>query len=206
MNGKMKFGYFGIEKDEAVKPSKVEIYKEPSYVEVVDNRIYFYSDVYAENILKLNKSIRETAIQLERVAIQQENQAAKIFLHVHSYGGSLLAGFAAMDEVIGCRVPIVSIIDGAVASAASFFTVSAKHRIIRPHAYVLIHQLSSIYWGKYYELRDEMDNLDRFMYMIRKVYSEYSKVPCDKLDEILKHDLWFDAKTALEYGIVDEIR
>jgi len=26
-----------------------------------------------------------------------------------------------------------------------------------------------------------------------------------KLNEILKHDLWFDSKTCLEYGLVDEI-
>ncbi|GAI73882.1 unnamed protein product, partial [marine sediment metagenome] len=26
-----------------------------------------------------------------------------------------------------------------------------------------------------------------------------------KLDEILKHDLWFEADQCLEYGLVDEI-
>ena len=27
----------------------------------------------------------------------------------------------------------------------------------------------------------------------------------DKMDEILKHDIWWDAEQCLEYGLVDEI-
>jgi len=44
------------------------------------------------------------------------------------------------------------------------------------------------------------------MKMIQDVYCQYTKVSADKISEILQHDLWFDAKMALEYGIVDEIR
>ena len=41
--------------------------------------------------------------------------------------------------------------------------------------------------------------------MIKELYKSYTKLPAKKLDEILKHDLWFDAKTCLEYKLVDEI-
>ena len=40
---------------------------------------------------------------------------------------------------------------------------------------------------------------------IKSVYKEYTKVPMKKLDEILKHDLLWDANTCLKYGLVDEI-
>ena len=40
---------------------------------------------------------------------------------------------------------------------------------------------------------------------IKNVYKEYTKVPVKKLDEILKHDLLWDAKKCLDYGLVDEI-
>ena len=192
--------------DEAQEVKRSEIYKEPSYVETVENRIYFYSEVYSENVLQLNRRLREVSHQLVTTATHQEHEPANIFLHVHSYGGSLLAGFAAMDEVLQCQVPVTTIIDGAAASAASFITIAGKHRIIRPHASVLIHQLSSIYWGKYSELKDEMKNLDMYMDMIKSVYKQYTNVPPEKLDEILEHDIWFDAQRALDLGIVDEIR
>lgn len=41
--------------------------------------------------------------------------------------------------------------------------------------------------------------------MIKDIYSEYTEVPEKELDGILKHDIWFDAKTCLKYKLVDEI-
>ena len=43
------------------------------------------------------------------------------------------------------------------------------------------------------------------MEMIKKLYKEYTKVPDKELDEILKHDLWWDAKKCLDYGLIDKI-
>ena len=73
------------------------------------------------------------------------------------------------------------------------------------NSYMLIHQLSSSLWGKYSEIEDEKKNLDLMMETIKSVYKEYTKVPMRKLDEILKHDLLWDAKMCLKYGLVDEV-
>ena len=73
------------------------------------------------------------------------------------------------------------------------------------HSYMLIHQLSSGMWGKYQEMKDEMDNCDRLMEAIKRIYEEHTKVPKKEMDKILKHDLWWDAETCLKYGLVDEI-
>ena len=51
---------------------------------------------------------------------------------------------------------------------------------------MLIHQLSTNFWGKYSEFEDEKDNLYFMMKTIKRVYKEYTKVPMGKLDEILK--------------------
>ena len=54
-------------------------------------------------------------------------------------------------------------------------------------------------------MKDEMENVDNMMKTIREIYLEYTKIPKKKLNEILEHDLWFDAETCLKYGLVDEI-
>jgi ATP-dependent protease ClpP protease subunit len=41
---------------------------------------------------------------------------------------------------------------------------------------------------------------------IKAIYKAHTKVPMKKLDEILKHDLWFDANKCLQLGLVDEIK
>jgi len=43
------------------------------------------------------------------------------------------------------------------------------------------------------------------MLLLKDIYKAYTNLPMKKLNEILKHDLWFDSKTCLEYGLVDEI-
>ena len=40
---------------------------------------------------------------------------------------------------------------------------------------------------------------------IKDVYKKYTKLPMKQLDEILKHDLMWDAQTCLDYGMIAEI-
>ena len=73
------------------------------------------------------------------------------------------------------------------------------------HSFMLIHQLSSVMWGKYEDLKDDMKNNDLLMKTIKDIYVEHTKIPKRQLNKILKHDLWWDAETCLKYGLVDEI-
>jgi len=194
------------EEPEGKKPgSQIEKNSRPSFVEVVENRIYFYSHIETEKILQLNRNIRSMGINLQREATIQNRQPANIYLHIQSYGGSIFAGLAGMDEIINSVVPVHTMVDGCCASAATFLSVCGKKRFINRHAYMLIHQISSFMWGKYEDFKDEMENLDKLMLMIREIYGEYTTVPIKKLEGILKHDLWFDANECKEYGMVDEI-
>ena len=70
---------------------------------------------------------------------------------------------------------------------------------------MLIHQLSSMSWGKMDELEDEMENLKELMRRIKLIYKNKTKIDKKNLDEILKHDLWWDAKKCLKMGLVDKI-
>ena len=175
------------------------------YLEITNNRIYFYSGVETKNVLGLNKALRELSAEIRHSSAVLECQPAGIFLHVNSHGGDLFAGLAAMDEIRKSKVEITSIIDGCAASAATLMSIAADKRLMNKHAYMLIHQLSSGMWGKYREMKDEIENVDNMMKTIRDVYLEYTKIPKKKLNEILDHDLWLDAETCLKYGLVDEI-
>ena len=41
---------------------------------------------------------------------------------------------------------------------------------------------------------------------IKKIYKLHTSIPVKELNEILKHDLWLDAKKCLKWGLVDEIK
>jgi ATP-dependent protease ClpP protease subunit len=176
-------------------------------VETIGNRIYFYSDVTRKEILKLNKEIVQLDNGLMTNALEWSSpqDAVPIFLHINSNGGSVFDAFAAVDYIRNAKTPTISVIDGCAASAATIMSVVADKRLINKHAYMLIHQLSSWCYGKYEELIDDMKNNDELMKRIKEIYRENTKIPEKKLKEILKRDLWLDAETCLECGLVDEI-
>ena len=196
--------WLGQDQEEEPKAGEILV-KEPAVIESVNNRIYFYSEISRESVLKLNRELYEKGSNLLARSIYEGTEVTSIQLHINSYGGSIFAGLACLDEIINCPVPVNTVIDGCCASAGTFLSVVGKRRFIKRHAFMLVHQLQSVMWGKYQEFEDEMENLKRLMKMIKDIYKEYTNLPMKNLDEILKHDLWFDAETCLKYGLVDEI-
>ena len=128
-----------------------------------------------------------------------------IKLFINSGGGTIVSGIASMDTILRSKVPVWTYVDGFSASAATFMTVVGNRRFMSRNSYMLVHQLSTQFWGTYSNFEDEKQNLDLMMRNIKNIYKEYTKIPMKKLDEILKHDLMWDADTCLKYGMIDEI-
>ena len=171
---------------------------------VVENNIYFYGDISEANALELNAALYEMDKKLSVTNVFLDIKPI-INLHINSYGGSLFAGLATVDVIRNLKSDVHSIVEGAAASAATIISVACKKRSMGKYSKMLIHQLSSTTYGKYNELEDDMVNNTHLMETIKSIYKAYTNVPMKKLNEILKHDLWFDSKTCLELGLVDEI-
>jgi ATP-dependent Clp protease protease subunit len=170
------------------------------------NKIYFYSGVTRQDNLQLNKLLLNTGQKMESIRLcYQLPEPPKVYLHINSYGGSVFAGFSSVDYIKNCPAPVVSIIDGCAASAATIMSVVAKERYIHEHSFMLIHQISSGMWGKFEDMKDDMKNNELLMKKIIGIYQEHTKLPKSKITQILKRDLWWDAKTCLKYGLVDDI-
>ena len=173
-------------------------------IRVVENTVYFYGDITESNMLDLNSTLHAVDKKLQ-ISGQFLEVTPVINLYINSYGGSLFAGLATVDTIRRLKSEVHSVIDGAAASAATIISTSCAKRSIGKYSKMLIHQLSAGAYGKYTELEDDMENNKHLMETIKSIYKEYTKVPMKKLNEILKHDLWFDSKTCLELGLVDEI-
>ena len=70
---------------------------------------------------------------------------------------------------------------------------------------MLVHQLSSSFWGKMNEIEDEVQNLEKLMKVIKNIYKKNTEIPEDEISEILKHDIWWDSKKCKRLGLVDKI-
>jgi len=174
-------------------------------VEHEDGHIYYYTEVNKASILDLNRAIRVSEAEMLHTAQILEIPTPEIKLHINSPGGSLFDGLAAVDYVRKSKAPVHSIIEGMAASAATLISVMAHKRSINKHSYMLIHQLSSGAIGKFEELMDDMENNKALMKAIKQIYLERTKIPENLLKDILKKDIYFDAKQCLKYGLVDNI-
>ena len=174
-------------------------------VHTSNNRVYFYSEVTRPDCLALNKNLQTLSDSMANTANNYGIPSPPIRLHINSYGGSVFAGLSSVDYIASSKVPIHTIVEGCAASAATIMSVVAEKRYMRKNAFMLIHQLSSGMWGKFEELKDDMKNCEILMDTIKEIYVEHTTIPKKKLNDILKHDLWFDADTCLEYGLVDEL-
>ena len=175
------------------------------HIAVHENKIYYYAGISRESAVELNKKIGELESKSLTMSKTLDIDTPSIKILINSGGGSITAGISSMDTILRCKVPVETYVDGFCASAATFLSVVGDGRYMSRNSYMLIHQLSSNFWGKYSEFEDEKQNLDLMMKTIKNVYKKYTKLPMKKLDEILKHDLMWDAETCLGYGLIDEI-
>jgi len=178
----------------------------PSFIESVSNRIYFYSDIDPSSVLQLNRQLADMQNRLiEEQVCRQSEKPEKIFLNINSGGGHIMDGFSASDEIRGMKVPVWSVVDGCCASAATLISVVCARRLMKKRSFMMIHQLSSTFWGTFENFKDETLGLEKMMAAIQSVYREHTKIPDDVMGALLKRDLWLTADECLSYGLIDEI-
>ena len=169
------------------------------------NHVYFHSVIDKQSAYKLYTLIKEAEEYSIVTSLKLSIDDIPIYLHINSYGGCIFSAFTVIDVIKGCRVPVHSIIEGSAASAGTLISVSCEKRYMRENAYMLIHQLSSVCWGKMSEIEDEYLHLTDLMAHIKKIYIEHSSISSKDLDKMLKRDMWMNSKTAIQHGLVDEL-
>ncbi len=175
-------------------------------VAVEENRIYFYAPVTDSTVLDLNKAIRSLDIEMQCLSVRFGGGTFPIELHIHSPGGDLFSGLAAVDTIRSVKTPVHTYVDGSAASAATLMSLAGDKRFIYKNSFMLIHQISSMMVeGTHEQFKDEFENQQRLMNRIKDLYREKANMSEETLEDLLKHDLWLDSGKCLEYGLVDHI-
>ena len=165
--------------------------------------------VNSDRCLALIREIRslDRMLRLEHVSrdLPESFPKTPIWLHVHSGGGDVFSGLGAADQLAQIETPVYSIVEGYCASAATLIAMACDRRYVMPSAFMLIHQVQSIFWGTYEELKDDLHICDMLMEHLTDFYATRSKMGRAKIAELLKRDSWFSADECLERGMVDAV-
>lgn len=176
-----------------------------SSISIERNNIYLYGDISAESCEALKNKINELDFNSELFRLSYGTEPPPINIHIQSNGGSLMNSFYIVDLIESIKTKVNTYIDGYSASAASLINVSGNKRYMTKNSMMLIHQLYSGREGKFAELEDDSENMKLMMGKIKDIYLKKSYLTPDKLDNILKRDIWMDAETCKKYGLIDEI-
>ena len=174
-------------------------------IRVENNDMYIYSEITRELALNFSIELKKLEKKLLCMSIQFDIPVPEIKIHINSEGGDLFAGLSMSDAIRVCKVPVATIIEGEAASAATIISVVADRRVITKNSHMLIHQMSTGFWGKYNEFLDEMKNQKTLMDIMKKIYNEYTNITIKELNVCLKKDIYWTPEYCLENGLVDEI-
>lgn len=182
---------------------------EDEFVKVQGSDIYFHCEVCEVTVLELNMKLKKLAKELlhKHLDLGLDHIKPEIRIFIRSDGGDLHAGLSAMDCINGMnRVKVRTIADGVCASAATFLLLGGRTRHMTENSYILIHQLNMDgSWGKFEDFKDQMENLEKFMKRFREIYTRETRIPEDRLEKLLKRDVYMDAKKCLKWDVVDSI-
>ena len=182
--------------------------EDTAFVKVQGSDIYFHCEVCEETVLELIMKLKKLEKELLHKYLDLGiHKRPEIRIFIRSDGGDIHAGLSAMDCIRGMRrVKVRTIADGVCASAATFILLGGRSRHMTRNSYIMIHQLNMDgTWGKFEDFKDQLANLQQFMDRFREIYTRETDIPEEKLEDILKRDVYMNADQCVKWGIVDNI-
>ena len=164
-------------------------------------------------IIRVNKFDEKSAKDFQDQVALAHNTGQKVIpVVIDSYGGQVYSLMAMISAIKSSELPIATIVEGkAMSCGAILFSFGEEGlRFIDPDATVMIHDVSSMDFGKVEELKAGAAEADR---LNEKIYTMMAR-NCGKKDDYFmkivdktKHADWFlDADEAKKHGLANQIR
>ena len=164
-------------------------------------------------IVTVNKFDEESAKEFRNKVAMAHNTGQKIIpVVIDSYGGQVYSLMSMISAIRHAELPIATIVEGkAMSCGAVLFSFGEQGmRFMDPDATVMIHDVSSMDFGKVEELKAGAAEADR---LNEKIYTMMAR-NCGKKDDYFlkivdrkKHADWFlEAEECKKHGLANQLR
>tara|TARA_Y100001963_G_scaffold160093_1_gene267766 strand:- start:16480 stop:17082 length:603 start_codon:yes stop_codon:yes gene_type:complete len=164
-------------------------------------------------IVRVNKFDEKAAKDFQDRVAQAHNTGQKVIpVVIDSYGGQVYSLMAMISAIKHSELPVATIVEGkAMSCGAILFSFGEQGlRFMDPDATVMIHDVSSMEYGKIEEIKASAEEADR---LNQKVYTMMARNCGKKDDYFLKlvhkrgHADWFlDSEDAKKHGLANQLR
>jgi len=163
-------------------------------------------------VLRINKFDEATAKAFSTAMMKAQNTGQPIIpVIIDSYGGQVYSLMSMISDIKHSKIPVATIVQGkAMSCGAILFSFGADgHRYMDPDATLMIHDVSSMGWGKVEEIKASAEETDR---LNRKIYAMMAENCGKHKDYFLDivhdkgHSDWFlEADECLKHNLANSL-
>jgi ATP-dependent Clp protease protease subunit len=164
-------------------------------------------------IIRVNSFDEDSATKFIKQIGDAHNTGQPIIpIVIDSYGGQVYSLMAMISAIKNSDLPIATIVEGKAMSCGAVLTTFGEegYRFADPNSTIMIHDVSSMEWGKVEELKASAKEADRLNEIIYTMMAQN----CGKADDYFlkiadkkKHADWFiDGKEAKKHNLVNHLR
>jgi ATP-dependent Clp protease protease subunit len=169
-----------------------------------------YSLLLKERIIFLGTPIDDQVANLivaQLLFLNHEDPEREIHMYINSPGGIIYSGLAIYDTMQMISNPISTV---AVGVTASFGTVllaagTKGRRYALPNATIHLHQPLGGAQGQATDIEIQARQILRLKALLLNILAKHTGQPLEVIERDSDRDYYLEAKTAVEYGLVDQV-
>ncbi|MFC7403772.1 ClpP family protease [Georgenia alba] len=146
-------------------------------------------------------------LMTQLLTLASDDAKTDIALWIHSPGGSVPAMLAIRDVMRLVPNDVATLALGLACSAGQFLLSAGTRgkRVALPHSRILMHQGSAGIGGSAVEVEVQAEDLRHTRDTVLGLIAEDTGQPLERVFEDSRHDRWYTAEEALEYGFIDRL-
>lgn len=186
--------------------------------------LYINEDINKDALKSLNEDIIKYTTKIDETLSENENELRNcgypipdrnnvtkpiFYLHINTFGGSVYDGLGIYNIIrkLSEDYKVIAYCCGYIMSMGIPIILAATERYSYPDTTFMIHEISSFYWGKLTEAKENLQEIERLNKAICDIIVRHTSITQDMLDDWYKHkkDVFMSAQQALDYKLIDKI-
>lgn len=148
---------------------------------------------------------RTTEIVIRGLHKMYQLSSAPIELHMSCPGGDPYQALRLVDEIESSPVQIKFVGGGLIASAATWIMAVCDIRLLKPNAYVMVHDGSEAIEDRHTDVQIESKHSQHMQDRLYDIFEKNSRMPKSFWQDVCQRDLYLTAEEAVLLGLADKI-
>lgn len=169
-----------------------------------------FSRLLKDNVIFAVGPIEDNMANLivaQMLFLESENPNKDIYLYINSPGGSITSGLSIYDTMQFIKSDVSTICIGQAASMGAILLAGGtkSKRFSLPNSRMMIHQPISGFQGQASDIDIHAKEVLKMKALVNSILSKHTGKSEKQIGKDTDRDNFMDAKTALEYGLIDQI-